>query len=366
MDPKSLEQIEEFYNATLGLEPDARREFLDRACAGDETLRQEVLSLLYAAECEDSFLEEPVVNFALAVLGAEDTSWIGKTVGPFKLLSLIGRGGMAEVYLAHDSRLDRRVALKMLPVTITTDRERVLRFEQEARAASAITHPNVARVYAVGEEDGRHYIMMEYVAGMTLRQALKSGPLPTQQALDIAAQVTTALAAAHTAGIVHRDIKPENIMLQDDNIVKVLDFGLAKFVGVAGLAKESAPALQTGPDLLMGTVAYMSPEQIRRNPVDERTDLWSLGVVLYEMLIGRRPFDAESTSEVIVSVLEREPLGELDSGLSAPLRRLVAKALMKRPEDRYQSAKEFADELWRVAEELGEAPPPGDKPKVQN
>lgn len=352
MDSKRLKQVEEFYNAALGLEPDARGEFLDRACAGDESLRLEVLSLLDAAEREDSFLGEPVVDLALAVLGTEDTSWVGKMIGPFQLLSLIGRGGMAEVYLAHDSRLNRRVAIKMLPITITTDRERVLRFEQEARAASAITHPNVARVYTVGEEDGRRYIMMEYVAGMTLRQALKGEPLLTQQALDIAAQVTAALAAAHAIGIVHRDIKPENIMLQDDGVVKVLDFGLAKFVGVAGLAKEPVPSLQTGPDVLMGTYDYMSPEQLRRHPVDERTDLWSLGVVLYEMLMGRRPFAADSVSEVIVSVLEREPLGEPDPSLPAPLRRLVAKALMKRPEERYQSAKEFADELRRVKEEL--------------
>src|ERR1043165_3039680 len=230
MNPERWKQIEELYNSASGLEAGDRAAFLDAACAGDEVLRLEVLSLLSSAERSDSFLEEPALGIGLALMGTAQESLVGETLGRYRLLGLIGRGGMGEVYLAHDPSLNRRVALKLLPAIISADRERVRRFEQEARAASAISHPNVAHIYEIGETRGHRYITMEYVAGRTLRQVMKQGPMDARTALDIAAQVAAALAAAHAAGVVHRDVKPENIMLRDDGYAKVLDFGLAKLV----------------------------------------------------------------------------------------------------------------------------------------
>lgn len=371
MNSERWEQIEELYHSTLELEADSRRAFLDVACAGDESLLQEVLSLLSEAGRDDAFLEEPALGLVLVLMGDEDDSAVGKTVGPYKLLGLLGRGGMGEVYLAHDPRLNRRVALKMLPVIISSDHGRARRFMQEAHTSSSISHPNVAHVYEIGEEQGQRYITMEYVAGLTLRDVLKRGPLPTRKAVDIAAQVAAALRAAHEAGVVHRDVKPENIMLRDDGYVKVLDFGLAKFLEGAGQAPVPAPSLSTETEWLMGTYDYMSPEQVRREPVDESTDLWSLGVVLYEMLAGRRPFTGESASDVFKSVLEQEPepLGNLKPDLPAALLGVVSKALRKRPEERYRTAKEFAAEL-RLARPLlnkgrGDPAPPGGRQELK-
>jgi eukaryotic-like serine/threonine-protein kinase len=224
MDTNLWQQTEALYNSALELHPAERADFLAVACAGDETLRREVISLLSAAERADSFLEEPAVSLGLALMEGRRESLTGKTVGRYKLLELLGRGGMGEVYLAFDHRLNRRIALKLLPSDFSRDRERVRRFEQEARAASAISHPNVAHIYEIGEEQGWHYITMEHVRGRTLREVIKQGPLGGREALDIAAQIASALEAAHEAGIIHRDIKPENVMLRDDGYAKVLDF----------------------------------------------------------------------------------------------------------------------------------------------
>ena len=300
------------------------------------------------------------MSVGLMLMNAEHESLTGQAIGPYQLLEMLGRGGMGEVYLAYDSRLNRRVALKLLPTALVDDAERVRRFEQEARAASAISHPNVAHIYEIGEAHGRHYIAMEYVHGRTLRQALQQGPLEVCEAVDIATQIAIALVAAHEAGVVHRDIKPENVVLRVDGYVKVLDFGLAKLVEdrlYAGIPEATPlPSLHTEPELLMGTSDYMSPEQVRRQPTDERTDLWSLGVVLYEMLAGRRPFPGRESREVIVSILEREPepIGRLRVGLPQALQEIVAKALQKRREERVPSAREMVDELRRVRRPLSE------------
>src|SRR5438270_12913643 len=217
-------------------------------------------------------------------------------------------GGMGEVYLAEDTRLGRALALKLLLAEYTQDSARVRRFEQEARAASALNHPNILTIYEVGEAGGRHYIATEYVEGETLRQKIRSGPLAIGEAADIAAQAAEALSAAHAAGIAHRDVKPENVMVRPDGYVKVLDFGLAKLVERRGADGEAeTETAQTNPGTVMGTTWYMSPEQARGLPVDARTDVWSLGVVLYEMLAGSPPFAGSTSSHVIVSILEREP-----------------------------------------------------------
>jgi eukaryotic-like serine/threonine-protein kinase len=354
MDSEQWKQVEALYNAALEIDAGERTGFLAAACAGDEELRREVLSLLSSADHADSFMEAPLMSVGLMVMNAEHESLKGQAIGPYQLLELLGRGGMGEVYLAHDRRLNRRVALKLLPTAIVDDEERVRRFEQEARACSAISHPNVAHIYEIGEAEGRRYIAMEFVQGRTLRQALQRGPLAVCEALDIATQIAIALVAAHEAGVVHRDIKPENVVLRVDGYVKVLDFGLAKLVEdrlYADIPEATPlPSLHTEPELLMGTSDYMSPEQVRRQPTDERTDLWSLGVVLYEILAGRRPFPGRESREVIVSILEREPepTGRLRDGLPQALQEIVAKALQKRREERFQSAREMVDELRRV------------------
>jgi eukaryotic-like serine/threonine-protein kinase len=359
MDAERWQRVEAIYHSAISLAGKDRAVLIANACAGDESMRLDVLSLLESADITDSFLEEPALSFGLTVIGLERDSLVGSSIGRYKILETLGHGGMGEVFLAHDTRLVRRVALKLLPASITDDRERVRRFEQEARAASAISHPNVAHIYEIGESEGRHYISMEYVKGPTLRHLLREKSLSTDNALDIAIQVATALSAAHRAGVIHRDIKPENVIIADDEYVKVLDFGLAKLMEhsqyKSGIESEFLSSLHTEPELFMGTSHYMSPEQVRRQAVDLRTDLWSLGVVIYEMLTFNRPFPGESFSEVILAIVEHEP--ELASrnncDLPDPIQALLWRALQKRPEDRYQTADELLSDLRQLRLEGG-------------
>lgn len=366
MDSEHWKQVEELYHSALEVDAGERADFLAVVCAGDEALRREVLSLLSSAERADSFMEEPLMSVGLMLMNAEQESLTGQAIGPYQLFELLGSGGMGVVYLAHDSRLSRPVALKLLPAGFADERERVRRFEQESHAASRISHPNVAHIYETGEAQGRRYIAMEYVPGRTLRQALQRGPLGVCEALDISGQIAMALAAAHKAGVLHRDIKPENVMLSDDGYVKVLDFGLAKLVEdmrYAGFPEATQfPSIHTEPELMMGTSDYMSPEQVRRQPAEAPTDLWSLGVVLYEMLAGRRPFTGRESREVIVAILEQEPepVGRVRGGLPPALQEVVAKALRKRTGERFQSAREMVDELRRVRRMVEGAVPPDD------
>lgn len=275
------------------------------------------------------------------------------TISHFRVLRLIGKGGMSEVYLAEDERLRRKVALKLLPALRGADRERELRFEQEARAASALNHPNIVTVYDVGEEEGRRYIATEWIDGDTLRERIERGPIPLETVLDVVSGIAAALAAAHKVGIIHRDIKPENVMIRNDGLVKVLDFGLAKLTESVWHASDGSHQL-TEPGLVMGTVEYMSPEQLKGADVDARTDLFSLGEVLYEMLTGRNPFEAPSTSQVIAGILEREPdrIEPRSGTLPPPLGKIVERALQKEPDQRYGSADEMLSELRQLRTEL--------------
>lgn len=348
MNSDRWKKIEVLYTAALQLDEADREALLEQQCLGDESLKSEVLSLLASADRQDSFMEEPDVTLALEILKSENMALVGETVARYRIAGVLGHGGMGDVYLAHDPSLERKVALKLLPATITDNRLRVLRFQQEARAASAISHPNVAHIYEIGEANGRHYIAMEYVKGVTLRELLNTATLDQPKALEIARQVCDALAAAHKAGVIHRDIKPENIVVTGDGYVKVLDFGLAKLI--EGVREEpdfnGASSLHTQPELLMGTWQYMSPEQIRRQPVDCRTDLWSLGVVLFELLLHRRPFHGKTTSEVIVAILEHEP--DASELVPAELKSVLLKSLRKDPDDRYQSAEELLHDLQQL------------------
>jgi serine/threonine protein kinase/Tol biopolymer transport system component len=361
MNLERWQQIENLYHAAMQLDAARRGAFLQDACAGDDRLRQEVESLICSSEQSGDFLERPAFDLGLKLLSEEPAElMIGRTLGAYQILSVLGRGGMGEVFLALDTRLGRRVALKLLPASFAASADRVIRFRREAHAASNISHPNAAYIYEIGEADGRHFITMEYVEGTILRHRIQQGPLDLQEALGITAQVASALAAAHAIGIVHRDIKPENIMLRPDGYVKVLDFGLAKltekFAG-AGEADPYAPTramLSTGPGVVMGTVSYMSPEQARGLQIDARTDIWSLGVVLYEMVAGRRPFEGETASDVIVSILDRNPV-PIVSHPGSPLgglQQILDKALCKEAAGRYQTAREMAHDLKRLSRKL--------------
>lgn len=276
----------------------------------------------------------------------------GKTLGRYELREKIGAGGMGEVYLAHDTQLDRRVALKVLLAEFTSDEERVQRFKLEAKAASALNHPNIITIHEVGESEGQLYIATEFVDGDTLRDKISAGNLSLPGCIKIAEQVADAISAAHEAHIVHRDIKPENIMIRRDGYAKILDFGLAKPTPNHKPGDEAATMqmVQTQAGLVMGSVRYMSPEQARGKKTDERTDVWSLGVVLYEMVTGRNPFEGETVSDSLAALIhvEPEPIENFVQGVPEELERTIKRALSKKADDRYQTAREMADDLRHV------------------
>src|SRR5262245_36915139 len=362
MTPERWRQIEQLYHGALERGTGERADFLAEACAGDEALRGEVESLLRCDTRAERFIEAPALE-VVAKLCAEDRvqSMIGRQIGPYQILSLLGAGGMGEVHLALDTRLGRKVAVKLLPAEFTTDAERLLRFEQEARAASALNHPNIITVHEIGEFEGRRFIVTEYVEGETLRQRMASalqGRLRLSEALEIAAQVAAALQAAHEAGITHRDIKPENVMSRADGLVKVLDFGLAKLSGARPGSQPAAENLNTRSGTVMGTASYMSPEQARGEKVDHRTDIFSLGVTFYEMLAGRRPFEGPTASDVIAAVLTSEPvsLPEVVPEVPANLWRIVKRCLEKRPGQRFQSAGDLGFALEALSTSSGARP----------
>jgi serine/threonine protein kinase len=340
-------RLESLFLQTVGLPPGQREAVLAAECADDELLLAEVLSLIASSERQDSFLGEPAFNQGLTILATQQSeSLTGQTLGPYRLLKHLGRGGMGEVYLAEDPRLGRKVALKLLPETITSDPAQTARFELEARSASSVPHPHVAHVYETGEDQGRRYIAMEYVEGVTLRNELKKGALPLSRALEIAAQVASALSAAHAVGVVHRDVKPENIMLRPDGYVKVLDFGLASRSSSSQSRDHSYRRAHDPREPLMGTARYMSPEQVRGEPLDGGTDLWSLGVVLSEMVMGHAPFEGESAGDLIASILGTEPnLDLLPAELPSEIRRIIGVALKKNREKRYRTAAEMLSDL---------------------
>jgi Tol biopolymer transport system component/serine/threonine protein kinase len=358
MTPERWHRVRELFQSALEREPRQREAFLDRACAGDEELRKEVESLIASHDKTGSFIDAPAFEAAAQFLAEEKPELTpGQRIGHYKILSLLGAGGMGEVYLAQDTKLGREIALKLLPAQFTTDGNRLRRFKQEAHMASALNHPNICMIHEVGEtEDDRHYIAMEYVDGVTLREHITETRMEIGEALDVAMQVGSALAAAHQAGIVHRDIKPENIMLRRDGYIKVLDFGLAKLTEPQATDLPATPAAQVKTDtgVVMGTSRYMSPEQARGLAVDLRTDIWSWAVVIYEMVTGRAPFEGTTTSDVIVSILEREPPPiTMDTPeVAVEIQLIVNKGLCKEREERYQTVKEMALDLKSLKQEL--------------
>ncbi len=351
MTPDRWKQIEAIFHSALEREPGERSAFIATACAGDESLRSEVEPLVAASEREGDFLDSPAYEIAAEWIANSDADMlIGGQVNHYKILAQLGSGGMGEVYLAQDTKLGRKIALKLLPVSFTNDRARLQRFRQEARAASALNHPNIVTIHEIGEQNGSHFITTELVEGETLRERISGKQMKLAEAIDIVAQVASALSATHAAGIIHRDIKPENIMVREDGIIKVLDFGLAKLAFPQPEAVDTQAAtrsmVKTNPGMVMGTVQYMSPEQARGQEVDARSDIWSLGVVLYEMVAGRVPFNGETPSHVLVSLMESEPppLGRYTEA-PAELERIVSKTLQKKRDERYQTARDLALDL---------------------
>ena len=346
MQAERWKQIQELYEAAIALSPEKRAGFLAHACAADAGLRAEVQSLL--AEQVDSFLESAPVS-AIKTLSP------GARLGNFEVVELIGRGGMGEVYRARDSRLKRDVAIKVLPAGLARDPDRIARFEREAHAAGGLNHPNIVAVHEIGREDNTYWIATELVAGESLASAIGRGPMAVGKALEIATQIADGLAAAHAAGIVHRDLKPANIMVTRDGRVKILDFGLALR---RRTSQDSTTLELTDEGTVLGTAGYMSPEQVRGETVDHRSDLFSFGVVLYEMLSGKRAFAGGSSVEVMNAVLKDQP-AELPASVPPALALIVRRCLEKEPDRRFQSAADLGFALQPSSPSL----PPTTAPK---
>jgi serine/threonine protein kinase len=332
--------VKELFEAALERDDEDAAAFLAQACPEDVEVRAEVESLLAAHARDSGFMNQPAGNL---LIDRNPVLLTEQHLGNYEVISTLGKGGMGQVYLALDTRLGRKVALKLLPLSNTSDPNHVQRLEQEARTTSALNHPNIVTIHEIGEADSIHFMATEYVDGETLRQRMLNTELSVREIAGIAVQIASALRAAHQAGIVHRDIKPENIMLRSDGVVKVLDFGLAKLTASGNSEIESG--------LIMGTTAYMSPEQARGETVDARTDVWSLAVVIYEMIQGRVPFTGETHRQVVNEILQKEPPA-MDSAVPDELKQIVLKALSKDRTMRYDDASTMANDLKSLQEEL--------------
>lgn len=365
LNPERWQQISRIFKSAISLDPEARNAYVAGQCGSDDSLRAEVDKLIASHQqaSEQDFIGGMAAEAAAPLLIIEDevgppqrTLSNGQQFGSYVILDPLGAGGMGEVYLARDTRLDRTVALKILPPDISGDKRRMQRFRQEAKVASSLNQPNILTVFEFGEVGGLTFLATEFVDGETLRDHLRGKKkLKLVEILDINIQVLAALDAAHEANIVHRDIKPENVMIRRrDHVVKVLDFGLAK-VTEKKISKddesEAATAFKTAPGIIMGTINYMSPEQAQAGATDQRTDIWSTGVMLYEMVAGKMPFSGATSSHTIVQILEKDPL-PLTKDVPAELERIVLKAMAKDPDERYQTAKDMLIDLRSLKRRL--------------
>jgi eukaryotic-like serine/threonine-protein kinase len=350
------QQVDKLLEEALERNPDRRAAFLDEACNGDTALRQEVESLLSAHGKAGDFIEGPALEAAApASQGAVVRIVAGQQLGRYKILSLLGAGGMGEVYRAKDNRIGRDVAIKVLPPAFSADADRLRRFEQEARAAGRLNHPNILALYDVGTHEGSPYIVSELLHGETLRDRLRGKALPFRKATDLALQMARGLAAAHDKGIVHRDLKPENLFITTDGHLKILDFGLAKLQAKrAKVMDTDVPTrtlnISTEPGIVLGTVGYMSPEQVRGESTDHCSDIFAFGAILYEMLSGQRAFQAKSSVETMNVILKEEPpeLSKANRQIPRALEHIVRHCLEKSPEQRFQSARDLAYDLEKL------------------
>ena len=347
MTPERWQQIRDVLEKALELAPGERSAYLNQACSSDQSLRQEVETLLDSSDgVRSSFLESsPALRVTLTP---------GTKLGEYEVKSLLGSGGMGEVYRAHDSRLGRDVAIKVLPSLLSADSGRLRRFEQEARAAAALNHPNILAVHQMGTHEGAPYLVSELLEGETLREQIKRGRLSVRKAIDYGVQIVRGLAAAHEKGIVHRDLKPENLFVTKDGRVKILDFGLAKLTQPQSSSEHSAPTLteSTEAGVVMGTVGYMSPEQVRGQTADHRTDIFSFGAILYEMLAGKRAFQKPTSADTMSAILNEDPQGisQVTTDVPPSMQRVVHRCLEKNPEQRFQSASDLAFALDALSE----------------
>ncbi|MFL6468712.1 MAG: serine/threonine protein kinase, partial [Pyrinomonadaceae bacterium] len=360
MENEPWKAVSELFQSAFKLEPHERTLYLKNACGDNDALHRQVKSLLDAYGNAEGvgFINVHAVERAARLLIDEETL-TGEVIGHYKIVKRLGAGGMGEVYLGDDPTLKRPVAIKVLLAETAQDKDRIRRFVQEARAASALNHPNILTVYQVGDYKKSRFIATEFIKGETLRDKLADGALALPVVLDIAAQIAAALEAAHNAGIVHRDIKPENVMVRDDGLVKVLDFGLAKLSGpgseadevhAVGPESETLDHFQTKAGTIMGTAAYMSPEQARGLPVDTRTDIWSVAVLIFEMVTGQQPFGGDTTSDTIAAILKNEPAPRPD--IPDELDKIIAKALKKNADERYQLVKDLLTDLRELKQDL--------------
>ncbi|PWT90114.1 MAG: hypothetical protein C5B54_07755 [Acidobacteria bacterium] len=359
MIPEQWKKIDELFDAALELEPAKREAYLDQACNGDDEVRKEVETLLASDAKANSFIETPAIQLASELpIDHPPRLSPNQSVGPYKILSLLGIGGMGEVYLAQDSRVGRKVAIKLLPTHLSSDSGMRRRFEREARAVSSLSHPNICSFYDIGQEDGTDYLVMEFIEGKTLADTLAKGAMPLQKALSYAIQILDALDKAHQAGVIHRDLKPTNIMLSAKGAT-LLDFGLAKLRKAGGqvVSTSNTNAMSQSSNLtaegtIVGTLQYMAPEQLNGQSTDARTDIFAFGTVLYEMLTGQKAFAGKSQASLIAAILTSEPtpVSSIQPMIAPELDRAVKTCLAKDPNERWQSAHDLLMELKWIAE----------------
>lgn len=358
MTPERWQKIDHIYHSALELPADRRAEFLRTSCAGDEELIREVESLLESHSQASGFMENSPGDLAAGMLAEKKTkSMVGRTLGHYRLLSLLGSGGMGEVYRAHDPRLERDVAVKILPEHLAEDAEALRRFEREARAVAALSHPNILSIFDFGREENAVYAVMELLEGETLRDCLKRGPLEWRRAAEIGIAISDGVDAAHAKGIIHRDLKPENIFLTSNGGVKILDFGIARVtqtVSPDSITRSSVSDV-TRPGMVMGTLGYMSPEQVKGKAAEAPSDIFSVGCVLYEMVSGQRTFNGETGAELVAAILKEDPPPLSTLGIEIPpeLERIIRHCLEKQPEQRFQSARQLAFDLRGILSDGG-------------
>ena len=377
MSNEKRQQLKDIFDAALQQKSDQRQRFVNEKCGADETLRVEIESLLFSFDSAENFMQDAAIGVVAEFIVGGNNPASGKCFGHYEIVKQIGVGGMGEVYLAKDTKLDRFVALKILNENFSQHEINRSRFIQEAKAASGLNHPNILVIHEIGEAEGIHFIVSEYIEGKTLREILGDAPLNLSIILDISIQIANALATAHEAHLVHRDIKPENIMVRPDGFVKILDFGLAKLVeqktSISGLTNEIAIKNETAKGIILGTFNYMSPEQAKGERVDARTDIFSLGVVIYEMIAGQTPFGCESVSETWTKLLHLEltPISHLVPQISDELEIIIGKMLRKNKVERYQTVRELLVDLrdfrkrLEFETELERTSPPNKSPAAQ-
>lgn len=350
MNREDYQKVKKIFQSVLDLSLDEREEYLNDECSENPALRSEVERLL--GSFNSDYLEQPAIGKVAKAIVSKSNLSIGQKIGHYKIIKKLGAGGMGEVFLAEDMQLKRKIALKILPAAVSQNKNYLRRFKQEAYSASALNHPNILTVHEFSDENGMNFIATEFVEGKTLRERFAEGErLSLSETLEIVLQVVAALAAAHEAEIVHRDIKPENIMIRNDGLVKVLDFGLAKLMRNEkwenNEKNSTSPSLLSTPGMIMGTASYMSPEQARGKKNDARSDIFSFGIVFYEMLTGKRAFEGENSVESISSILkdEPQPISQLLPEVPEEIERIVNKTLRKDRSERYQTAKDLLTDL---------------------